>query len=152
MKSTKSPFFRHSNVPRKPFTAIDIFIYSFDLGRKVCMSLVEPTPFPIYDFYQIHVHLDFSLIWRDRIYPLQYEHEICAYINKYSALHRITHCFVVFRQVSDLAVTSELEAGVGKCPYSPTHNSTALLLQNGELYSATVAGSCQKLTSSSIAH
>ena len=43
-----------------------------------------------------------------------------------------------WRQADDLSVIHETTGGRGICPYSPSHNTTALVSASGELYAATV--------------
>lgn len=41
-------------------------------------------------------------------------------------------------KLSNLEETHDQISGMARCPYSPQHNSTALLASTGELYAATV--------------
>ncbi|WAR04241.1 SEM5A-like protein [Mya arenaria] len=45
-----------------------------------------------------------------------------------------------WRKVTDLSVVLEKEAGLGRCPYDPSHNSTAIITSDGESYGATNLG------------
>lgn len=45
--------------------------------------------------------------------------------------------FLILLQLSNLAEIHDQISGMARCPYSPQHNSTALLTSSGELYAAT---------------
>ena len=44
----------------------------------------------------------------------------------------------VYFQLTDLNKVEEWVSGVAKCPYNPSHNTTALMTSEGDIYSGTV--------------